>query len=87
MRTWGAPSVCRWRTGGVLRDSLPVPFEQLGELDRALATAHRRRGGRHRPAGSFAAYLSRLGLPAEVIEFVSAWWVMIGGTAPDRRRR
>ena len=84
VRTWGAPSVCRWRTGGVLRDSLPVPFEQLGELDRALATLTADAAAGTAGGESFAAYLSRLGLPAEVIEFVSAWWVMIGGTAPDR---
>ena len=84
VRTWGAPSMCRWRTGGVLRDSLPVPFEQLGDLDRALTTLAADAEAGTAGGESFAAYLSRLGLPAEVIEFVTAWWVMIGGTAPDR---
>ena len=84
VRTWGAPSVCRWRTGGVLRDSLPVPFDQLGELDRALTTMSADAAEGIAGGESFAAYLAELKLPAEVIEFVSAWWVMIGGTAPDR---
>src|SRR4051794_41398251 len=84
VRSWGAPAVCRWRTGGVLRESLPVPFEQLGELERALATLRADADVGARGGWSFADYLAALSLPDEVIEFVSAWWVMIGGTAPDR---
>ena len=90
VRTWGAPSVCRWRTGGVLRHALPVPFEQLGEPSTAaLATMGADAARRGRPAAApFAAYLAGLSAPPdEVIEFVSAWWVMIGGTAPRPRRR
>jgi monoamine oxidase len=84
VRTWGAPAFCRWRTGGVLRETLPVPFDQLGELDRALTTLGADAAAGAAGGESFAAYLERLELPTEVIEFVSAWWVMIGGTAPDR---
>src|SRR4051794_27207687 len=84
VRTWGAPGVCRWRTGGGLRETLPVPFEQLGELERALVTLAADAAGDIVGGDSFARYLNALSLPAEVVEFVSAWWVMIGGTAPER---
>ena len=35
-RTYGAPSSVRWRTGGELRDGLPVPFDELAALAAAL---------------------------------------------------
>ena len=35
-RTYGAPSSVRWRTGGELRDGLPVPFGELAALDAAV---------------------------------------------------
>jgi hypothetical protein len=84
VRTWGAPAACRWRTGGVVRESLPVPFEQLGELDRALATLGVDAASGVAGGISFADHLASMSLPDEVVEFVSAWWVMIGGTAPER---
>ena len=35
-RTYDAPAAVRWRTGGELRDALPVPFGELGALEAAL---------------------------------------------------
>src|SRR6185369_9752282 len=61
-----------------------VPFEQLGDLDRALAAIGADAAAGVTGGSSFADYLAGLSLPDEVVEFVSAWWVMIGGTAPER---
>ena len=80
----------RWRTGGELRDGLPVPFGELGALEAALvAIAGRRRRAARRDARrprslSCADYLRELGVPRATGEFLSAWWVMIGGTHPER---
>jgi len=88
-RTYDAPSAVRWRTGGELRDGLPVPFAELGELDAALvaiagdAAAHRAGTLGERGSLSCAEYLRQLGAPAATREFLAAWWVMIGGTDPE----
>ena len=89
-RTYGAPSSVRWRTGGELRDGLPVPFGELPALDAALVTiaadARSLEAGTFGERGSLscAEYLRRLGVPAATREFLSAWWIMIGGTDPER---
>lgn len=89
-RTYGAPSCVRWRTGGELRDGLPVPFGELAALDAALvaiaADAAALEAGTlgERSSLSCAEYLRRLGAPSATLEFLSAWWVMIGGTHPER---
>jgi len=88
-RSYDAPSSVRWRTGGELRDGLPVPFAELGELDAALvaiagdAAAHRAGTLGERGSLSCAEYLRQLGAPAATREFLAAWWVMIGGTDPE----
>ena len=88
-RTYGAPSSVRWRTGGELRDGLPVPFGELAALDAALVAiagdAAALQAGTLGELGSLscAEYLRRLGAPAATREFLSAWWVMIGGTDPE----
>jgi monoamine oxidase len=89
-RTYGAPAAVRWRTGGELRDGLPVPFEELGALDAALAAigadAVAGEAGAFGERGSLscAEYLRQLGLPPATREFLAAWWIMIGGTDPER---
>jgi monoamine oxidase len=89
-RTYGAPSAVRWRTGGELRDGLPVPFGELAALDAALVAiavdAAALEAGTLGERGSLscAEYLRRLGAPPATREFLSAWWVMIGGTDPER---
>jgi monoamine oxidase len=89
-RTYGAPSSVRWRTGGELRDGLPVPFGELAALDAAFvaiaADAAALEAGTLGERGSLscAEYLRRLGAPAATRDFLSAWWVMIGGTDPER---
>jgi monoamine oxidase len=90
LREYGAPSAVRWRTGGELRDALPVPFGELGALDAALAAiaadACALKAGTLGERGSLscAEYLRELGVPAATRDFLAAWWVMIGGTHPER---
>jgi monoamine oxidase len=89
-RRYELPRVVRWRTGGTLRDGLPVPKEQLGALERALVAITT--DARSHAVGelgevaslSCADYLHRLAVPEEVVEFLAAWYVMIGGTHPER---
>ncbi len=89
-RTYAGPSRVRWRTGGQLRDLLPVPFEEIGELERAIVMvardAERSREGTLGDVASLSCteYVERLGVPAATSDFLKAWWVMIGGTHPDR---
>ena len=89
-RTYGPPRCVRWRTDGELRDGLPVPFAELGALEAAFvalaADAAALEAGTlgERASLSCAAYLRELGAPAATRDFLSAWWVMIGGTHPER---
>ena len=89
-RTYGGPTRVRWRTGGQLRDVLPVPFDEIGELERAIVTvardADRSREGTLGDVASLSctAYVEQLAVPAATADFLKAWWVMIGGTHPDR---
>jgi monoamine oxidase len=89
-RTYGAPAAVRWRTGGELRDGLPVPFGELGALEAALvaiagdAAALRAGTLGARASLSCADYLRELAAPAATRDLLSAWWVMIGGTHPER---
>jgi monoamine oxidase len=89
-RTYGAPAAVRWHTGGELRDGLPVPFGELGALEAALvaiaddAAALRAGTLGLRASLSCADYLRELGAPPATREFLAAWWVMIGGTHPER---
>ena len=69
----------------------PVPFGELAALDAALVAIAARRGRagggdarRQRGSLSCAEYLRELGAPPATREFLSAWWVMIGGTHPER---
>jgi monoamine oxidase len=89
-RTYGAPSSVRWRTAGELRDGLPVPFDELAALDATLvaiavdAAALEAGSLGKRGSLSCAEYLRQLAAPRATREFLEAWWVMIGGTDPER---
>jgi monoamine oxidase len=89
-RTYAGPKRVRWRTGGELREALPVPFEEISELERAMVTiardAERVRADTLGDVASLSCteYISRLGVPVATADFLAAWWVMIGGTHPDR---
>jgi len=88
-RTFEAPSAVRWRTGGELRDGLPVPFGELAALDAALVAiavdAAALSAGTLGERGSLscAEYLRGIGAPPATRDFLGAWWVMIGGTDPE----
>jgi monoamine oxidase len=89
-RTYPAPTRARWHTGGERRDGLPVLFEEIGHLERALVTiagdAARAHAGTLGPIASqsCADYIAALAVPTATAEFLAAWWVMIGGTDPAR---
>jgi monoamine oxidase len=89
VRTYGPPTACRWRTGGILRTGLPVPWEELNALEAAvvtIATDARRLaepGAADLRELSCAEYLDRLAPPPATRDFLTAWWVLIGGTEPE----
>jgi monoamine oxidase len=79
----------RWRTAGVLRYGLPVPWQDLGALERALvrvaedaATLSSGAGGR--AALSAAEYIASLAPPTAVRDFLTGWWQLMGGAPPER---
>ncbi len=87
VRTYGPPSACRWLTAGELRTGLPVPFDELNEFEAALVriagdAAAVGRGVTELGSLSCAEYLDRLGAPRATREFLTAWYVMIGGADP-----
>jgi (S)-6-hydroxynicotine oxidase len=89
VRTHRMPGHVRWRTAGQLHDGLPVDAEDLGALEGALlqitADAARRGAGEFGGAElSWSAYVSGLGVPQAVAEFLFGWWVMIAGADPER---
>lgn len=87
VRTHELPARVRWRTGGRLRDGLPVGGEDLPALEGALL---RICGDAERvAAGSFAGrvqswadYVAGLGVSPAVEDFLFGWWVMISGADP-----
>jgi monoamine oxidase len=84
-RTYPPPERVRWRTAGELRDGLPVPFAELGDLERAVrkigVDAERAAAGIPFDL-SAADYLDELEVGEATTDFLQAWWVMIGGSDP-----
>jgi monoamine oxidase len=85
VRAWPPPQRCRWRTGGELRDGLPVPFSDLAELERALVRLAGDAAANDAAveALSCARYLDDLGVGAPTRDFLLGWWAMIGGCPPS----
>jgi monoamine oxidase len=81
------PRRARWRTAGELRHGLPVPWEELGALEHALACiagdaeAHSAETGR--PAGSGADYIDALKPPPATRDFLIGWWQLMAGAPPE----
>lgn len=81
------PVHARWRTAGELRHGLPVPWEEIGALERALqriagdAAAQAAGGGS--PAGSGADYLDTLSPPPATRDFLIGWWQLMAGAPPE----
>lgn len=85
-----APLVhARWRTGGELRYGLPVPWAELGPLERilhridadALAVGA---GDTRLEARSAAEYIDALQPSAAARDFLLGWWQLMAGTPPER---
>jgi monoamine oxidase len=79
----------RWLTGGVLRHGLPVPWEEIGALEAALARVLRDAGAY--AAGSTAAgtqsaeaYVASFDPGPALRDFLLGWWVLMGGAPPER---
>jgi (S)-6-hydroxynicotine oxidase len=88
VREYCPPTACRWRTGGVLRTGLPVPYEELGALEAALVRISSDAGRLARGDGlvgsiSCTEYLDTLAVPPATRDFLSAWWVLMGGADPS----
>ena len=81
-RSYAAPSVVRWRTGGVLRTTLPVPLEQLPELERVVVRVNRDASADDEGLGllSVQDYLDGLAAPVEVVDLLHGWCVMMTGS-------
>jgi monoamine oxidase len=89
VRRYSLPAQVPWRTGGALRDGLPVGADDLAAFDDAWARV--REDARRAAAGHFsqrslscAGYLGEMRLPESVADFLFGWWVMIAGTDPAR---
>ena len=77
----------RWRTAGELRRGLPVPWNELPSLERALAqiaadaTAYS--AGTFVDAGRSAlTYIDALAPAPGVRDFLLGWWQLMGGAPP-----
>ena len=88
VRDFSPPQHARWRTAGELRHGLPVPWDELGALERALAQistdASALAHGPVATAGlSAAAYIDRLDPTPAVRDFLLGWWQLMGGAPPE----
>ena len=78
----------RWLTAGQLRFGLPVPWGELGDLERCLLQVARDAdavgAGDLAVAGlSAAAYIDRLAPLPAVRDFLLGWWQLMGGAPPE----
>jgi monoamine oxidase len=79
----------RWRTAGVLRHGLPVPWDDLAVLERALLTIARDAQATGDDADriwalSAAAYVESLAPTPAVRDFLLGWWQLMGGAPPEQ---
>lgn len=83
-RDYQAPTEVRWRTGGVLRRGMPVAMQHWAALEHALATIHADALLDPVPDSmamlSCQAYFDRLDVPAEVVDVLNGWAVMMSGS-------
>ena len=78
----------RWRTAGVVRRGLPVPWEDLPSFEHALARiaadAEAYRDGRYAGDGRSALdYIDDLQATPAVRDFLTGWWQLMGGAPPS----
>ena len=79
----------RWRTAGILRHGLPVPWEEMAVLERALWTVARDATATGDEADrvwalSASDYIASLAPTPAVRDFLLGWWQLMGGAPPDR---
>ena len=79
----------RWRTGGVLRHGLPVPWNELAALERALGVVARDAMATGDEAAatwclSASDYIESLDPTPAVRDFLTGWWQLMGGAPPER---
>lgn len=79
----------RWFTGGELRLGLPVPWPELGALERALervAADARAVAAGDRAVGAMSAadYVESMRPSPALRDFLLGWWQLMGGAPPER---
>jgi monoamine oxidase len=89
VRDYPGPRSARWLTGGRLRLGLPVPWDGVSELERALRQVQddaRRVGSGDTSVASLSAaeYIERLEPSAALRDFLLGWWQLMGGAPPER---
>ncbi len=81
------PRRARWRTAGELRHGLPVPWDELGALEQALARIASDAGAlvreEARQWGSGADYIDGLHPPPATRDFLVGWWQLMAGAPPE----
>jgi nicotine dehydrogenase len=78
----------RWYTDGTLRRGLPVPWADVGALERALIRVERdaravAAGDRAVAAMSASEYVDGLDPSPALRDFLLGWWQLMGGAPPD----
>lgn len=76
----------RWLTDGQLRHGLPVPWEEVNALERALTqVALDARAPDHEVANMSAAdYVARFDPSPALRDFLLGWYQLMGGSPPER---
>ena len=86
-RTHGEPTELRWRTGGRIRQGMPVDMEHWAALEAALVRIHQDALLDPPPDWleplSCSEYLNLLELPGEVADALHGWLIMMTGADPD----
>jgi monoamine oxidase len=86
IRDFPGVSHSRWYTAGELRHGLPVPWEEIGALEAALATVQRDAFAPDDATWQLSAldYVDRLKPSAALRDFLLGWWQLMGGAPPER---
>jgi hypothetical protein len=88
IRDYAPIDYARWRTAGVLRHGLPVPWDELNELERVMAQINvdsfaSARVGEGVAVGPASDYFSSLDMPAATHDLVLGIWQLMAGAPPD----
>jgi monoamine oxidase len=88
VRDYAPVAHARWRTGGELRRGLPVPWDELGALERILGRVAAESeayaaGDASVAPGSGLAYIDGLDPPPATRDFLIGWWQLMAGAPPE----